>query len=409
MNEIHMTNDELLKYAIENGIIDTNHIQEQIEMNERKKYLETHNHNIWKGKDGYYRTYVDDEHSKRGIRLLKKKGKKALEDAIVDYYRQNVENPYIDDVFREWIDAKMRYKEIKKQSYDRYMNDYKRFFTKDARICNIRFEYITEYILEDFIRTSIAEKQLTAKSWSGLRTLILGIFKYAKKMQYTDISITQFMGDLELSRTIFQKKRKNDEDHVFTVAELNMIKSFILEDKQSLLNYGVLLAFYTGMRIGELSTLKWSDIKENSIYVQRTEIRLHDDDGHLYVDVQESTKTDAGFRRIIISDDAKIILNKIRKMNPFGEYVFMKDGKRIAGNLFTNRLYRICDNLHIKRRSMHKARATYGTMLYDAQVPKSVIISQMGHADIKTTEQYYYFDNKSDTEKEEYIRKVFNA
>lgn len=409
MSEIHMTNDELLKYALENGIIDTNHIQEQIEMNERKKYLETHSHNIWKGKDGYYRTYVDDEHSKRGIRLLKKKGKKALEDAIVDYYRQNVENPYIDDVFREWIDAKMRYKEIKKQSYDRYTNDYKRFFTKDARICNIRFEYITEYILEDFIRTSIAEKQLTAKSWSGLRTLILGIFKYAKKMHYTDISITQFMGDLELSRTIFQKKRKNDEDHVFTVSELNMIKSFILDDNQSLLNYGVLLAFYTGMRIGELSTLKWSDIQENSIYVQRTEIRLHDDDGHLYVDVQESTKTDAGFRRIIISDDAKIILNKIRKMNPFGEYVFMKDGKRIAGNLFTNRLYRICDNLHIKRRSMHKARATYGTMLYDAQVPKSVIISQMGHADIKTTEQYYYFDNKSDTEKEEYIRKVFNA
>ena len=41
-----MTNDELLKYALENGIIDTNHIQEQIEMNERKKYLETHSHRM---------------------------------------------------------------------------------------------------------------------------------------------------------------------------------------------------------------------------------------------------------------------------------------------------------------------------------------------------------------------------
>lgn len=406
---VGLSENELLRYALDNGMIDTDHIQKQIEMNERKKYLEMHDHSIWKGKDGYYRTYVDDEHCKRGVRLLKKKGKKSLEDAIVDYYRQNVENPYIDDVFKEWMSAKMRYKEIKKQSYDRYVNDYKRFFTKDAHICNVRFEYITEYILEDFIRTSIAEKQLTAKSWSGLRTLILGIFKYAKKMQYTDISITQFMGDLELSRNIFQKKRKNDEDHVFTVSELNMIKSFILDDKESLLNYGVLLAFYTGMRVGELSTLKWADIEENSIYVQRTEIRVHDDKGHLYVDVQETTKTDAGCRKIIISDDAKIILKKIRKINPFGEYIFMKDGKRIAGNLFTNRLYRICDNLHIKRRSMHKARATYGTMLYDAQVPKSVIISQMGHTDIKTTEQYYYFDNKSDNEKEEYIKKVFQA
>ena len=52
---------------------------------------------------------------------------------------------------------------------------------------------------------------------------------------------------------------------------------------------------------------------------------------------------------------------------------------------------------------MHKARATYGTTLYDAQVPKSIIISQMGHTDIRTTEQYYYYDNKNEAEKRKYI------
>jgi len=42
--------------------------------------------------------------------------------------------------------------------------------------------------------------------------------------------------------------------------------------------------------------------------------------------------------------------------------------------------------------------------LYDAQVPKSIIISQMGHTDIRTTEQYYYYDNKNEAEKRKYIK-----
>lgn len=40
---------ELLNYAVENGIVDINTITKQIEMNERKKYLEMHKYEIWQG------------------------------------------------------------------------------------------------------------------------------------------------------------------------------------------------------------------------------------------------------------------------------------------------------------------------------------------------------------------------
>ena len=40
---------ELLNYAVENGIVDINTITKQIEMNERKKYLEMHAYEIWQG------------------------------------------------------------------------------------------------------------------------------------------------------------------------------------------------------------------------------------------------------------------------------------------------------------------------------------------------------------------------
>lgn len=46
-----MNENEVLKYAIENGIIDVSYVQEKIEMNKRKGYLEKHKYEIWQGTD----------------------------------------------------------------------------------------------------------------------------------------------------------------------------------------------------------------------------------------------------------------------------------------------------------------------------------------------------------------------
>lgn len=48
--------DELLKYALEHGMINMSYIQEQIKMNKRRELLEQHPYNIWEGKDGKWRT-----------------------------------------------------------------------------------------------------------------------------------------------------------------------------------------------------------------------------------------------------------------------------------------------------------------------------------------------------------------
>lgn len=65
-------------------------------------------------------------------------------------------------------------------------------------------------------------------------------------------------------------------------------------------------------------------------------------------------------------------------LNPFGQYIFMKNGKRIKGQAFTRRLYVICDRIGIGERSIHKARKTYATKLIDGNVPESVIKHKWG-------------------------------
>ena len=76
------------------------------------------------------------------------------------------------------------------------------------------------------------------------------------------------------------------------------------------------------------------------------------------------------------------------------EWLFSKDGKRIESKQYTRCLYRLCDQVGIPRRSMHKARKTYATALLDAGVSPRIVMNQMGHTMIETTEAYYHFNNR---------------
>jgi len=407
---MELSNSELLKYAIDNGMIDINTIQKQIEMNERLKYLEMHQNEIWKGKDGSWYTYLPDEKYNRGRRLIKRKTESSIIDAVVNHYKESENAPYLKRVFYEWIDGKLKYGEIQKQTYDRYEMDFNRFID-GSKISKIRFQYITEDELEDFIRQTIHEKQLTAKAWGNLRIIIVGLFKYAKKKGYTKISITNFMGDLELSSKLFKKVYRTDSKEVFTNEEVNKIVEYIYSCKRNIVNLGILLAFHTGLRSGELAALSYKDfdLKRRRIYITKTEIHYKIDDGSTVYEIREAPKTEAGYRDVVISDECICILNEIKKINPFSEYLFTDShGYRIKEYVFSHKLYRICNKLNIVPKSIHKARKTYATKLINANVNERLIMKQMGHKDISTTRSYYSFDNLSEEEKKEQIKRAIS-
>lgn len=401
----HLTDKELLNFAIENGIIDLNTIQKQIEMNERRKYLEMHDYSVFKGADGNYHTSVPDYTKKNNRRAIKRKTKESIEDAIIEYYKKSENEPTLKDLFYMWIEKKLKYCEIEKQTADRYETDFIRFF-EDGGIENRKVRYISENDLEDFIKKTIAEKQLTAKGWANLRTLINGMFKFAKKQGYTQISITHFMGDLDLSKKAFKKRVLTSEESVFTDREINMIMNYIDNAEPSIVNLGVVLAFQAGLRAGELAALKYSDLKGNILTVNKTEIRYKDEKGHHVFEVRDYTKGEIGHRKVILTDLGVKAIKRAKMINPFGEYLFMENGERIKGKAFTVKIEKICRYVGIQPRSIHKARKTYGTKLLNAGLNEKLIESQMGHTDINTTKGFYWFNN---SEEEELKKLVSNA
>ena len=395
-----------MKYAVENGIIDLEHVQEEIEMKEREKILKEHPYKIWQGKDEKWHTYLPDKERKR---ISKKRNtEREIQDLVVKYWKERNEVHTIESIFYEWINEKIKYKEIEKATYDRYETDFKRFFDGSFRKTNIK--NVTEDILEKFIKTTISEKQLSSKAYSGLRTLLIGIFKYAKKHKYSEISVYTFFGDLNLSKKIFTKKVKCIEKEVFTEEELKKVIGYINGKQCKIREQGVLLAIYTGMRPGELSTLKASDInlKNRTIHIQRSQIKYKDENGKCIIDVREYPKSDAGDRYLLLSDKALDTTKRILRLNPFGNFLFQDEHskKRITENGFNHKLCRICEAVNIPVRTMHKLRKTYGTTLIDHGVSDSIITEQMGHADIKTTRQYYYYSNHGQNEKIEQLNRA---
>ena len=377
----NLSDKELLQFALENGIINLNNLQAQIEMNERKKYLEMHKNKVWQDDNGKYKTYIPDESAKGGRRLIERKSKQDFEDCIIAAYKDIENEPYIETIFYRWLNQKMSYGEITKQTYDRYECDFVRFF-KDARIYNMKFRYITENMLEDFIKLTIHNKKLTVKMWSNLK----------------------------LSKNTFTKKYTKDSLQVFKNYEVQELEKYVLSKEPDILEYGILFAFLTGMRAGELSSLSYLDFDAelNAIIITKTEIHYKDESGKTIYEVREEPKTEAGFRGVILSDEALNVYKKIRALNPFGKYLFECNGERIRGYMFTRRLYSLCKKLNITRKSIHKARKTYGTKLIKANIDEKLIQQQMGHKDISTTRKYYLFNNLTNEEQIEQIRNAIS-
>ena len=389
---------EYLQAALNSGMIDITSLKANIAMAERKKYLE--GHNIWQGKNGSWYTKLNQD----GIKtLVRKATKEAVEEEIIKYEKRLEDRPTVKDIFYRFINQKYRYKDISKSTYSRYEADYKRYI-EGKKIESVEFCKLTEEYLEDFIRCTIADDDLTSKGYSNLRTIIRGMLLYAKG-KYTQISAESFFGDMQFSKNTFRKKIIDKKEQVFSEEEIPLIMEY-LEKNLSLYNLGIMLDFHTGLRNGELSTIKRTDISKDGncyfIHIQRTEISYKDNGSHI-VAVKEYPKSSAGDRYVFCNDKAAKIIEKIIELNPEGEYLFEKNKSRIRERSFNNHLKAACRNLGILPRTMHKIRKTYGTVLIDSGVDEAVIVEQMGHSDIYCTKQYYYFSNKNRDKKIEQL------
>lgn len=163
----------------------------------------------------------------------------------------------------------------------------------------------------------------------------------------------------------------------------------------------------TGIRIGELIGLKWSDIDfDNRCFkVQRT--MSYKCATHSWRTGEP--KSQAGRRTIPLTDEALHILEQQREKNnnlkvfpmECAEYVFIDEDGLIKPNSYDSALKKkLCWKSGIKMISVHQLRHTFATRCVTGGMPQKTLQTILGHSAISVTMDYYVHTTRDEVAKE---------
>lgn len=377
---------ELLNYAERNGIIDISKLKIDVEMSKREEYLKRHTYNIWQGKNGYWYTNLYDENSPSQRKKIKKSTREKLEDAIVEHYKEKDRIP--------------RFGEC----------DYKRFI-KGSKMDRTSIDRITEtdiiLFLDDVLKRFGG--QIARKAFNNMKSLITGTFVYAKVIRRINCIYTrELMGSYSPSPRQFKRPKMYlqvfADDEVEMI--INRITSLYWDSERHL---GLLFMLFTGVRVGELATLKTFDfLPGGKLHIQRTISKAKDESGKSHRIISDFPKTPTSDSIVYLSDDAMTIYQQVMKLRKekgiTSDFLFSEKGTYIADTIFDKTMRKLCTELDIPVRSCHKLRKTYCSELLDLGISEKIVQNQMRHADIATTKGHYYFSTK----KEAAIKEALN-
>ncbi|MBN6889149.1 integrase [Cytobacillus horneckiae] len=148
------------------------------------------------------------------------------------------------------------------------------------------------------------------------------------------------------------------------------------------------MAFYTGMRVGEILGLHWEDIdfEAKMIHVNHT---ITMQEGEYVIG---PVKTDSSDRWIPIGDYLINMLKDHKEKSPYTNdtLVFCTKNKKIVSpfTLRTN-LKSLSKELGIPEIRFHDIRRTHTTILIDEGVSPKVVSQRLGHSDVSITLNIY--------------------
>lgn len=269
---------------------------------------------------------------------------------------------------------------IKQRTYLFYLQITDIYFVKhfDLDLENITSELINEIISTDIINYSNS----TSKLITGLIQRVLN-YAYDKKYINKQVIVK-----------IKQKSKTNKSVEALTKFEQQKLEQYILNNKKYY-HYGVLISFYTGLRIGELLSLKWQNINfENKmINIETTTCKISLN--HKTIEIEDTPKTNSSIRQIPITPFLRQILKELKVYQQNNsEYVVSKSvGKKLDVRTYQASFENLLKKLNIKHYGFHSLRHTFATRLLENKIDIKTISELMGHSNPTITLNRYVHTN----------------
>lgn len=160
-------------------------------------------------------------------------------------------------------------------------------------------------------------------------------------------------------------------------------------------NLSALLSMYTGLRLGEVCGLKWSDIdwKERTITVNRTVQRVSQNATASYspktILMTGTPKSLHSHRVVPVPTFLLALLKKQFKSKMEHFYIFSDSPAIVDPRTVQRQFKRLVEQIGLENVHFHTLRHTLTTRLLELGVDVKTISNLLGHKSVKTTLDYY--------------------
>ena len=370
--------DDLLSYTLYDDKMVYDEVLSMITMRKNiQQVKKKHPYEIhYTEKSGWF-TEVDDATRPTGKRKVRRCSEESLWEALSDWYLDNNRNATLVDIYSKWLTGKQT--PTNADNIKRIQASWNAYYLKEplsTKILSTPLSRITSLMLREWAEALLKKHYpVDKKKFSRIFSIVNQCFEYA-----------------------------SDEEQVFTDEERRLLKIMVEEDlilyqkQPTCAGLQILFLFETGLRIGECCGLKWTDIRNNRLYIRRQA----NNDG-----VKEWTKSTAGYRDIPLTKEAQRLLELVKDYNQkqclTAEWIFQSNNPnydyRISYNAADRKLRKLCKRLGTVVKSPHKCRKTCISALLDCPDINNRTVQRFArHQDLSTTFGYYSFERKTKEE-----------
>lgn len=365
-------------------------------------------------KSGKWQARVSNEGNEFSIGTFRTKKEAEIEAGKVEeriYYGQtlNDRNMLFEEVAKEWFykHKKPNLKESTFINLEGFVRLHILPYFGDKKIMRIRRTDIIDWMN---LYMNMKDKKGNEKYSFGSRSTYLSVLKSIFHYAVHDIEVLEKNPADQLRAPVQDKIMVNKDVKYYSLDELKQLLDFMKTFKHHIFpDYQIFYALIyflsqTGLRISEALALRWNDVKDDKIIVERQTSR--DDNNNLKL---TTLKNSSSYRTISLSelqleghDSLLKVLKKFKvKQNELilsnERFVKNKDNiifQNYLGNYLTpstlrGSIKRYCNYVGLEYKGTHCFRHTHAVLLLESGATIKFVSQRLGHKTIKTTADTY--------------------